>query len=251
LAESSAKSTVRGATGAAVAGPPAAPSQSSTFAVDCNRGQKIAQALQLGDFRKPVVIKVRGTCRDFVTIARANVTLRGDPAAEIVAPHQDSDLLTVTADQVALENLTLTGGLTDLAQEHAPTFTATKVVVRDTSGVDVCVRVGDARLLGCTVQGSGGAGVSVVRGGSVVLSNGSEIMDNRNVGIEVSGAASASYRPIVEPTDGGSGANRGLPASLNARGRIPNRRALLKLRIARAQAAVSLELRGGHVPLRA
>jgi hypothetical protein len=64
---------------------PSASAQANTFTVDCNRGQKLANALRQGDFRKPLVINVRGTCREFVTIARDNVTLRGDPAAELVA----------------------------------------------------------------------------------------------------------------------------------------------------------------------
>ena len=60
---------------------PSASAQSNTFTVDCNRGQKIATALAQGDFRKPLMTNVRGTCREFVSITRDNVTLRGDPAA--------------------------------------------------------------------------------------------------------------------------------------------------------------------------
>ena len=148
---------------------PSASAQSNTFTVDCNRGQKIATALEQGDFRKPVVINLRGTCREFVTITRAGVTLRGDPAAEIVAPDNARDLLTISADRATLENLTLTGGLTGLSQDHQPSFYAQNVVVQDTSGIGVRVRVGDARLNGFTVQRSGGVGVYVVRGGSLIM----------------------------------------------------------------------------------
>jgi len=162
---------------------PSASAQSNTFTVDCNRGQRIAKAMELGDFRKPLVINLRGTCREFVSITRANVTLRGDPAAEIVAPDDAHDLLTVSADRAALENLTLTGGLTGLAQEHAPTFVASNVLIQDSSGVGVRVRVGDVRLVACTVQRSGGIGVSAVRGGSVTLSNGSQVLDSVGAGI--------------------------------------------------------------------
>ena len=52
---------------------PTASAQTNTFTVDCNRGQNIARALELGDFRKPLVVNVRGTCTEFVTITRANV----------------------------------------------------------------------------------------------------------------------------------------------------------------------------------
>jgi hypothetical protein len=162
---------------------PSASAQSNTFTVDCSRGQKLANALELGDFRKPLLINVRGTCREFVRITRASVTLRGDPVAEIVAPDNLQDLVTVSADRVTLENLTLTGGLTGLAQEHAPTFVASNVVIQDSSGVGVRVRVGDARLVTCSVQRSGGIGVSVVRGGSVTLSNGSLVLDSAGAGI--------------------------------------------------------------------
>ena len=74
-----------------------------------------------------MVINVRGTCREFVNITRANVTLRGDPAAEIVAPDNAHDLVTISADKVTLENLTLTGGLTGLSQDHEPSFVAKKL----------------------------------------------------------------------------------------------------------------------------
>ena len=174
---------------------PNASAQPHTFTVDCNRGQKIATALEQGDFRKPLVINVRGTCREFVTITRANVTLRGDPAAEIVAPNQQGDLVTVSADRVTLENLTLTGGVTGLSQDHAPTFIASNVVIQDTGGVGVRVRVGDARLMTCTVQRSGGIGVSVVRGGSVILSNGSQVLDSAGAGI------SAMLHGVMSLTD--------------------------------------------------
>jgi parallel beta-helix repeat protein len=180
---------------------PDAAAQSNTFTVDCNRGQRIATTLEQGDFRKPVVINLRGTCREFVTITRANVTLRGDPAAEIVAPNRLSDLLTISADRVTLENLTLTGGLTGLSQ-NAPTFVARNVVIQDTGDIGVRVRVGDARLIGCTVQRAGGVGVSVVRGGSVVLSGGSQVLNSAKAGIS---AAGNSLVNVVGSTVTGSG----------------------------------------------
>ena len=164
----------------AFAGPPGQP---NTFTVDCNRDQTISDAIARGDARNPLVVNVRGTCQEFVTITRANVTLRGDPSAEIVAPNQQGDLITVSGDRVTLENLTLTGGLTGLSQDHAPTFIAQNVVIQDTSGVGVRVRVGDARLIGCTVQRSGGIGIDVMRGGSVLLSQGSQVLDSAQAGI--------------------------------------------------------------------
>lgn len=181
---------------------PAASAQSNTFTVDCNRGQTVAKALDLGDFRKPLVVNVRGTCREFVTITRDNVTLRGDPAAEILAPDNAHDLLTVSADRVTLENLTLTGGMAGLSQDHAPSFIARNCTIQDSSGIGVRVRVGDARLINCTVQRAGGIGVSAVRGGSVVLSGGSRVLDSAGAGMSASGNSLVS---LVGTTVTGSG----------------------------------------------
>ena len=163
---------------------PTALAQSNTFTVDCNRGQRIAGALEQGDFRKPVVINVRGTCREFVTITRANVTLRGNPTAEIVAPNPNSDLVTVSADRVIFENLTLTGGLAGLSLDHGPSFYADKLVIQDASQVGVRVRVGDARLNNCTVQRSGNIGVYVVRGGTAILGS-CQVLDSGQSGVSV------------------------------------------------------------------
>lgn len=168
----------------AVGSLPTASAQSNTFTVDCNRGQAIARALELGDFRKPLVINVRGTCREFITITRANVTLRGDPAAEIVAPDNGRDLLTVSADRLTLENLTFTGGLTGLSLDHGPSFYADNLVIQDASNVGVRVRVGDARLNNCTVQRSGNIGVYVVRGGTAILGN-CQVLDSGQAGVSV------------------------------------------------------------------
>jgi hypothetical protein len=200
----------------AIGAMPTASAQSNTFTVDCNRGQKIATALELGDFRKPVVINVRGTCREFVNITRANVTLRGDPAAEIVAPDNAHDLLTVSADRVALENFTLTGGLTGLSQDHAPTFTARNVVVQDTSGIGARVRVGDARLNNCTVQRSGGVGIAVARGGSVILSNGSQVLDSAGAGISADrhGLVSLDKSTVMRSGEQGIRLNEASQASI-------------------------------------
>lgn len=189
----------------AVGALPTTAAQSLTFTVDCSRGQTITQALRQGDFRQPLVINVRGTCREFVNITRANVTLRGTPEAEIFAPDNAHDLVTISADKVTLENLTLTGGLTGLTQNHEPSFVARKVVVRDASDTGVRVRVGDARLIDCTVQRSSGVGVSVVRGGSVVLSGGSQVLDSAGPGISASGNSIVALNDSVVMGSGKEG----------------------------------------------
>jgi parallel beta-helix repeat protein len=162
---------------------PSATAQANTFTVDCNRGQKLANALGQGDFRKPLVINVRGTCREFVTIARDNVTLRGNPAAELVAPTQATDLVIIEARGVTLENLTLTGGSYGVRNNQGLSLTISNCVIQGTRSDGYRGFVGDARLMNTTIRNAGGAGVYLSRGASVGISQNSQITGNVGVGI--------------------------------------------------------------------
>lgn len=164
---------------------PTASAQSNTFTVDCNRGQKIAKALELGDFRKPVLVNVRGTCLESVTITRDDVTLRGDPAATIMAPDPGVDVVYVRANGVTLENLTLVGGAFGMRIDGAVRAIARKVVIQASASHGVQAFVGDIRFMDCTIEDAGGNGVNVVRGASVVFSQGSDVRNNRGAGIYV------------------------------------------------------------------
>ena len=133
---------------AAVAGPPAAPSQSNTFTVDCNRGQTIARALELGDFRKPVVINVRGTCNEHVSIGRDDVTLRGQPGtgATVNGPSASTDTILILKDAVNIEDLTVTGGYNGIRLQ-GPSYAGVKnVLVRNTAFNGIIVRAGDIAI---------------------------------------------------------------------------------------------------------
>ena len=57
-----------------------ASAQTITYTVDCAKGQTIAGALARADARSPLVINIRGTCNEHVSISRDDVTLRGGPA---------------------------------------------------------------------------------------------------------------------------------------------------------------------------
>lgn len=183
---------------------PAASAQSNTFTVDCNRGQTIATALQQGDFRKPVVINVRGTCSEFVSITRDRVTLRGDPTAELVAPTQNADLVIVDAKRVTLENLTLTGGTYGVRNNQSFSLIISNCVIQGTRSDGFRGFVGDARLMNTTVRNAGGAGVYLTRGASVGISQNSQILANAGPGI---GADGNSTVIVSGTTISGNGAN--------------------------------------------
>jgi len=162
---------------------PSASAQSNIFTVDCNRGQKIATALDQGDVRKPVLIKVRGTCPEFVSITRDKVTLRGDPAAELLAPAQNADLVIIEARGVTLENLTLTGGSYGVRNNQGFSLTIRHCVIQGTSSDGFRGFVGDARLMNTTIRNAGGAGVYLSRGASAGISQNSQIIGNAGAGI--------------------------------------------------------------------
>ena len=162
---------------------PSASAQSNTFTVDCNRGQKIAAALRKGDFRKPIVVNLRGTCREFVTITRDRVTLRGDPAAELVAPTQNTDLVTIEAREVTLDSLTLTGGPYGVRNSQGLSVMISNCVIQGTSSDGFRGFVGDARLVNTTIRNAGGAGVYLSRGASAGISQDSQIVGNAGAGV--------------------------------------------------------------------
>jgi len=153
---------------------PGASAQSNTFTVDCNRGQKIATALAQGDFRKPLLINVRGTCVEFVTITRDRVTLRGDPAAELVAPTQNTDLVIIEARDVTLENLTLTGGSYGVRNNQGFSLMISNCVIQDTRSDGFRGFVGEARLMDTTIRNAGGAGISMMYGSKLLLDAGGD-----------------------------------------------------------------------------
>lgn len=171
---------------AGVFGPASA--QTITTTVDCARGQKIATALLQGDWRRPLVVNIRGTCNEFVKIDRANVTLRGDPSATIVAPSADGDVVTIDEDGITLENLTLTGGNYGIRQEHAVRVMITNCVIQDTAGNGFHAWVGDTRIVNSTIQRAGGHGVNLARGATAGIT-GSTIISNKNSGIYAAGNA--------------------------------------------------------------
>lgn len=168
-----------------------ASAQTITYTVDCAKGQTIAGAIARGDDRKPLVVNVRGTCNEFVSIKRDNVTLHGDPAASIHAPNNDADLIYIGANGVLLENLTLTGGYHGVRVDGAFRTIVSNCVIQDPRMDGVRVFVGDVRVSNSTIQRAGGSGAYLTRGGSLGTSN-SRYLDNVNSGIYATGNATVS-----------------------------------------------------------
>lgn len=165
--------------------------QTITYTVDCAKGQTIAGAIARADARSPLVVNVRGTCNESVAIGRDNVTLRGDPAATIIAPNSTSDVVAVDGNGVTLENLTLTGGYYGVRNNQVVRLLVRNSVIQDTASDGIRIFVGDTRVIGTTIQRAGGNGVYLTRGGSLGASGNSQFLNNANAGIYAYGNSTA------------------------------------------------------------
>ena len=157
----------------AIAGPPP---QTNTFTVDCaKKGQTISSAIERGDARKPLVVLVRGTCNEHVTISRDDVTLRGQAGggATVTGPDASLDTILILKDTVNIEDLTVTGGNNGIRLQGPSYAGVTNVLVRNTAGNGILVRAGDIAILNSTVEYAGGSGVMLARGASARIVNSS------------------------------------------------------------------------------
>jgi hypothetical protein len=150
-----------------------ASAQTITYTVDCSKGQTISSALQRGDARKPLVINVRGTCDEHVTISRDDVTLRGQPGtgATVNGPKSDTDTILVLKDTVNIEDLTVTGGFNGIRLQGPSYAGVTNVLVRNTANNGILVRAGDIAIVNSTVEYAGGSGLMLARAGSARIVN--------------------------------------------------------------------------------
>jgi hypothetical protein len=147
----------------AVGSLPAASAQALTVTVDCNRGQTIANALKQGDSRKPLVMVVRGTCNEHVSISRDDVTLRADPTVggTVNGPNPDVDTIVVAASRIMLDGMVVTGG-------------------RD----GIVANLGRLALNNTTIQGAGNRGLMLDSGASVRVAD-SRIISNSASGVQI------------------------------------------------------------------
>lgn len=170
----------------AVAAAGSASAQAIKFTVDCSKGQTIGAALQRGDSRKPLDILVRGTCNEYVTITRDDVTLRGEGAAASIVngPGSAAPAIAIRGQRIFLDGLTVTGGAQGVIVSGPFVATLSNLVVRNpATGNAVVVRGGaDASINSCTLMQAVN-GLQVNRGGSARVFGNSEIRENSGSGI--------------------------------------------------------------------
>ncbi len=161
-----------------------ATAQSIDFTVDCRQGQTISDALARGDARKPLVVNIRGTCRESVSVTRGNVTLQGDPVVGggVQSPAANLDAIVILDDTVNVRNLTVTGGNNGIRLQGPFYAGVHQSVVRDASGNGIIVRSGDIAITESTIEGAGAYGLVLARGASARIAD-SRLLNNHSAGI--------------------------------------------------------------------
>jgi hypothetical protein len=143
-----------------------------SFTVDCASGQSIGAVIARSDARKPMLVIVRGTCEESVTINREDVTLRGDPrVGGTLVGTPGVDTILITASRVNIEDLTVVGGNIGIRLQ-GPFYAGVRdSTVTMTTGPGILVRAGDIAIIGTTVDGAGSSGLALHRGASARISN--------------------------------------------------------------------------------
>ena len=206
--------------------------------VKCDKGKTIAKALKKGNKRKPLVIIVRGTCKENVLITRDDVTLRGDKdvGGTVEAANPDVDTILIRgARRVELDNLTVKGASNANGVEgsQGASFavaynsvirenrdgvrvsrgsrgTIEESTVEENSRDGVLIIGGTAFVTDNTIQSNGRAGVTVINGGSVNLRN-NDILSNGAGGVGIFRAAGRMMggNTIKENAGAGVAVNQG------------------------------------------
>lgn len=151
------------------------------FTVDCTVGHTIRDALEQGDSRKPLVLNVKGTCNEVVTIARDDVTIHGRAGATVKAPSASQTAMTIRGTRVYVDGLTITGGAYGIAVIHALDVAIDNMVIQSAGQSGVNLLAGHARISNSTIQNNGVHGVALSQASALVNNN--QILSNGGSGI--------------------------------------------------------------------
>ena len=101
----------------ALAASPLAHATKQVVVVDCSKGASLARAVMSAD--EDTTLSVFGTCTGAVSITTNGLTLDGNGSAVVTAAN--ADVITVNgAQRVAINHITVTGGVNGLLVEITP-----------------------------------------------------------------------------------------------------------------------------------
>jgi parallel beta-helix repeat protein len=179
--------------------------QTQTFNVDCARGQTISKALEQGDLRKPMVLIVRGTCNENVTISRDDVTLLGQTGtgATVSAANAAVNTIAVKATRTVISGLTIQGGANGIFVLAASDFTISDSVVKNASLNGIYVVSTHVKILSNTIQNSGSHGIFLTAADGRVENN--QILSNAAAGVHLERNSTVSASDNTITANGSNG----------------------------------------------
>lgn len=173
-----------------------------TVTVDCNRGETVAKALSQGDERKPLVVVVKGACNESVNVSRNDVTLRGESGGAISGPDPDVDTLTVMANRVTIQEISIGGGRNGITGIGAAALVVRDTTVQSTGRTGIIYSNGSSGVIDrCTVRLNPRDGVVVETASAAIIN--SDISQNLRGGIFVGIGGAA--RIGLDPRNQGAG----------------------------------------------
>jgi len=168
--------------------------ETMTVFVDCDNGGTIGNALKLGADWKAIIITVKGTCHENITIQRDDVTLQGygDMGGTVTGVGAGRSTIQINgARRISLENLHLTAGQSSgIVGFNGASFTVNNSTIdlNGESGVAVILN-SSAIINDVKVLGNGRNGVYVEDSDATVMN--CAIEDNVSSGVRVTGTAHA------------------------------------------------------------
>ena len=168
-----------------------------TVTVDCNRGDTIVKALDQG----AQLVVVRGTCNESVSISRDDVTLRGEGGA-INGPDPNVDTLTVMANRVTIQEISVGGGRNGITGIGAAILVIRDTTVQSTGRSGIVYSNGSSGMVDrCTVRFNPRDGVVIETASAAVIN--SNISQNLRGGIFVGTGGAA--RIDLDPRNNAAG----------------------------------------------
>lgn len=173
-----------------------------TVMVNCTRGETIAKALTQGDERKPLVVVVNGVCNESVSVSRDDVTLRGESGAAINGPDPEVDTLTVMANRVTIQEISIGGGRNGITGIGAAALVVRDTTVQSTGRTGIIYSNGSSGVIDrCRVRLNPRDGVVVETASAAIIN--SDISQNIRGGIFVGIGGAA--RIGLDPRNQGAG----------------------------------------------
>jgi hypothetical protein len=179
----------------------------------------IGAALKLVGHGLPTTLLVSGTCHENVEIqGLTNVTLQGNPTATIDGGSDPNSIAVdlSSSQNIALNNLTITGGGVGLNCVALSDCALTQVTIQNSQGVGANVNGGaHLAMLDCVIQNNADVGLSVGAGtasliGGQITGNGSDGVSMRFGGIFTAAPADVNDNATIQNNSG-----NGIRASLH------------------------------------